>query len=403
MDSPPTSTTSVPPEPFTRQVKDALAHLFDLSYLQRHPLAAGIEFPLGSSPEPPGQRLRRELAAAVEAFNPGPAVPFHSPSGRLYNLVRLRYVEGFTVRETASELGLSLRQAHRDLRHAEESVAAVLWARSGMASTAQVNGSGVSSFEMELARLDVCAQLADLRASLQRACAAVAAQAEGRGVGLELHLPPEPVAVYLDPVVADQVLVNSLSYAIRQAYPGGLSLSLRTDGAVACVQFQYFTELATGDGPVVDLSVVQLADRLGWYFGQEDGQDGRRTLTLHIPCGGPTVLVVDDNSGLVELLQRYLTDQACHVVAAADGETGLRLAEELDPVAIVLDLMMPTMHGWELLQRLRASPRNRTTPVIVCSVINNPELAQSLGANLFLPKPVSRVDVLEALRKVGAL
>jgi CheY-like chemotaxis protein len=65
--------------------------------------------------------------------------------------------------------------------------------------------------------------------------------------------------------------------------------------------------------------------------------------------------------------------------------------------------MMPGMHGWEFLQRLRNQPATADTPVIVCSVINNPELAYSLGASLFLPKPVNRQDILDALRQLGVV
>jgi CheY-like chemotaxis protein len=118
---------------------------------------------------------------------------------------------------------------------------------------------------------------------------------------------------------------------------------------------------------------------------------------------GPTVLVVDDNEGLVKLLTRYLTDQACRVISASDGQEGLRLAKEHGPDAIVLDVMVPHIHGWEVLQRLRHDPQTANTPIIVCSVINDPGLAYSLGASLFLPKPLSRARVLEALRQLKVL
>jgi CheY-like chemotaxis protein len=118
---------------------------------------------------------------------------------------------------------------------------------------------------------------------------------------------------------------------------------------------------------------------------------------------GPSVLVIDDNEGLVKLIGRYLTDQACRVTAAADGREGLRLAQEEAPDAIILDVMIPQVHGWEVLQRLRNHPKTASIPVIICSVINDPELAQSLGASLFLPKPVSRSKILAALHQLQVL
>jgi CheY-like chemotaxis protein len=149
--------------------------------------------------------------------------------------------------------------------------------------------------------------------------------------------------------------------------------------------------------------VTQLADRLGWTVRQEDRPGGTRAIVVLITDHCPTVLVIDDNEGLVELLEDYLAGHACRVRAATSGPEGLRLAHETVPDAVVLDVMMPEMDGWELLQRLRNHPQTASIPVIICSVINNPDLAYSLGASLFLPKPVSRDDVLNALRQLSVV
>jgi Amt family ammonium transporter len=75
----------------------------------------------------------------------------------------------------------------------------------------------------------------------------------------------------------------------------------------------------------------------------------------------------------------------------------------LRPAAIVLDIMMPGMHGWDVLQRLRASRQSADIPVIICSVINNPDLAQALGASIFLPKPIRQEEILAALDRLGVV
>jgi CheY-like chemotaxis protein len=148
--------------------------------------------------------------------------------------------------------------------------------------------------------------------------------------------------------------------------------------------------------------IAQLIDRLGWRVEQHT-HTGGANITLHIATNKPSILIIDDNEGLVELLERYLTGHTCRVVSAKSGREGLRLAETVKADAIVLDVMMPGMDGWELLQRLRAAPATAAVPVIVCSVFNDPKLAYSLGASLFLNKPVSRSDVLGALRQLGIL
>lgn len=393
------------PEAFIGRVKDALEHLYDLSYLQHHPLAQKNGAAPGSLSEIASQQLRREVAAAIEALNPGAGVPFLAPHARLYNLIRLRYVEGMTVREAGHELGLSLRQTHRELRRGEESVAEVLWARRSAPSPPSQESRVVqlSSFQAEMSRLTTRPHPTDMHALLQRAQEAVARLAEQRLVSFHTHIPLEPVIISTDPVVAEQVLVNILSYAIQQSYEGVLELELTSDEKQASLTLCFSPEPEATGAPAIDLVVAQLVDRLGWTWIQEDQPKGTRVVTLRMTAHGPTVLVVDDNAGLVELLERYLTDQACRVMVAMSGEEGLRLAQETPPDAIILDVMMPGMHGWEFLQRLRNQPVTADTPVIVCSVINNPELAYSLGASLFLPKPVNRQDILDALCQLGVV
>lgn len=118
------------------------------------------------------------------------------------------------------------------------------------------------------------------------------------------------------------------------------------------------------------------------------GTDSRRTL-----------LVIDDSEGLAELFRRYLTGEDYRLVGAQDVIQGLRLAEEHSPDVIVLDVMMPQQDGWEVLQLLRNRQRTRYIPVLVCSVIDDPELAFSLGAAEFLAKPVKREQLLTALEQ----
>jgi CheY-like chemotaxis protein len=166
---------------------------------------------------------------------------------------------------------------------------------------------------------------------------------------------------------------------------------------------RYTVKSQTNELAIVNPVVTQLTERMGWKVEQEDHPASQRIVTLHIASHGPTVLVVDDNEGLVELLGRYLSDHACRVTAALSGQEGLRLAQELVPDAIILDVMMPEMDGWEFLQRLRARPETADIPIIICSVFNDPELAYSLGASLYLPKPVSRDRILSALHQLGVV
>jgi CheY-like chemotaxis protein len=224
--------------------------------------------------------------------------------------------------------------------------------------------------------------------------------AEQRSVCLCTDLPDAPAVLSTDPVIAEQVLVSVLSHAVQQAHPGDMHLSLKAQQDRATLSMCYYLPLTAEKASTIDLVAMRLIDRLGWKAKQEDLSGGPRTVTLNIFRRGPTILVIDDNQGLVALIERFLADHSYRVIPAANGQAGLRLAQELLPDAIVLDVMMPEMPGWEVLQRLRNHPKTAALPVIVCSVFNDPELAYSLGASSFLSKPVSREDILDALHQL---
>jgi DNA-binding response OmpR family regulator len=122
-------------------------------------------------------------------------------------------------------------------------------------------------------------------------------------------------------------------------------------------------------------------------------------LTITIPqARTATVLLIEDNTSLLQLYSRYLTLEQYRVLSAETGKDGLDLARREQPDVIVLDIMMRGMDGLEVLQRLRAQPETQRTPVILSSVLPEKELAMSLGADAFLSKPVSRVDLVDTIQ-----
>ncbi len=80
--------------------------------------------------------------------------------------------------------------------------------------------------------------------------------------------------------------------------------------------------------------------------------------------GGTRLLVIDDDAGVRDLMQRYLRKEGFSVIGAPDGEQGLRRAKALHPDAITLDVMMPVLDGWEATRRLKAMPRTEAVPII---------------------------------------
>lgn len=391
------------PAALIEQVKDALENLYDLNHLEHHPLAQDREQSTEHSTENAGQRLRLELVSAIESLSPGPSVSFHAPQARVHNLLVLHYVECRTVQEAAHMADVSRRQAHRDLRQGVEKVAAVFWDRRSTSVEQKTSAAQLSSIETEVARLEARPSPTDMWKLLQQAQETVTRLAAQRDVQFQVDAPGRPVIVSVDPAVAEQVVVNLLSNAIQQSQPGDLRVALASEEDQASLSVHYLPDPTAVSAPPVSLVVAQMADQLGWEVRRKDSPDGARVIALQMTTYGPSVLVIDDNEGLVKLIGRYLTDHACRVIAAQTGLEGLRLAQEELPDAIVLDVMIPQVHGWEVLQRLRNHPGTAHIPVIICSVINDPELAYSLGASLFLPKPVSRDKILNALHQLDVL
>ena len=101
-----------------------------------------------------------------------------------------------------------------------------------------------------------------------------------------------------------------------------------------------------------------------------------------------TILVVDDDANQRELISRFLERKGFGVRLAGDGKSGLALARELRPRAILLDVMMPQMDGWSVLAQLKADPELATIPVVLVTFVDEPALGDSLGAAELIPKPV---------------
>ena len=112
-----------------------------------------------------------------------------------------------------------------------------------------------------------------------------------------------------------------------------------------------------------------------------------------------TVLVIDDDPAACELMARGLSKENFKVVTAPTGEEGLRVARELRPDVITLDVLMPGMDGWAVLRSLKSDPDLCEIPVIMITMMDDKEMGHTLGAADFLPKPIDRDRLVSTLRK----
>ncbi len=117
------------------------------------------------------------------------------------------------------------------------------------------------------------------------------------------------------------------------------------------------------------------------------------------PAAGRLVLVIDDDPGVRDLMARYLTREGFRVAVAAGGEEGLRLARELSPDAITLDVMMPGLDGWAALGALKADAATADIPVVMLTIVDDRNLGYALGAAEYLTKPIDRERLLAVLAR----
>ena len=272
------------------------------------------------------------------------------------------------------------------------------------------------------------------------------------GNELALKLPPDPGRLFVDVTRLRQCLLNLLSNASKFTDHGVVTLSVSRE-AVEGVDWVRFCVEDSGIG----MSEEQVA-KLFRAFSQADASTTRKyggtglglvitqrlcrmmggdvdarsrpgqgsaftiripadTRTLQIPRERPqpggakavpvvhgrhTVLVIDDEAVPRDLMARFLKKQGIDVVSAAGGEEGLRMAKEIQPAAITLDLIMPRMGGWTVLNALKADPATADIPVIIVSIHDDKDLGFALGAVDYVTKPIDWDRLLALLSRYVA-
>jgi CheY-like chemotaxis protein len=125
--------------------------------------------------------------------------------------------------------------------------------------------------------------------------------------------------------------------------------------------------------------------------GQRDDEDDA---AARIRPGERLVLIVDDEADSRILLTHYVEEFGCRAIAAHSAANALKLARELRPDLITLDLMMPGVNGWDMLSALKADPELADIPIVIISVVAQESRATLAGAIDVLQKPIDRSGTL---------
>jgi signal transduction histidine kinase len=167
----------------------------------------------------------------------------------------------------------------------------------------------------------------------------------------------------------------------------GLTLSRRIVGLLGG---RMWLESTPGVGSTFGFSIPGLQER-GDKLASPDGGDL------------PVVVLVDDDWASLDLVSAYLDGSPAQVLRAWDGVEALELIRRVLPAAVVLDIKLPRLDGWQVLADLKADPATATIPVVIATVVDDRPRGLALGADVYLRKPISRDELVDALRSVGAL
>lgn len=259
-----------------------------------------------------------------------------------------------------------------------------------------------------------------------------------RGNRVRVDVDPEVETIHADVTRFRQILLNLLSNAskftergeieIRAWLPDEATLAVAvSDSGIgmtpeqverlfdAFVQADASTTRRYG-GTGLGLHLTkQFVEMMGGSIEVESEEGTGSTFTVRLPLGasarrspeehhriasasqnGRTILVIDDDPDVRDLLSRLFEKEGFNVLTAADGREGCALARSEKPDVITLDVVMPGVDGWEVLHRLKSDPELQNIPVIVVSMLTEQGLGYALGAADYMTKPID-VDRMRAL------
>jgi len=132
---------------------------------------------------------------------------------------------------------------------------------------------------------------------------------------------------------------------------------------------------------------------------ESEARSGPSPRQSRTEADGPVrVLVIDDDFSARDIVRRVLTREHFEVLTAATGPAGIAAAREQQPDVIVLDVLMPGMDGWQVMQALRDDSATAHIPIVMQSMLEEPELGRAKGADDYLTKPVESGKLVHAVR-----
>jgi signal transduction histidine kinase/CheY-like chemotaxis protein len=292
--------------------------------------------------------------------------------------------------------------------------------------------------KIEAGKMEIYAETFELRPVVESVCTVMRGMSKHVPI-FTLDIPADLPPIETDLAKFKQILYNLLSNAVKFApaekavsiaarhYGDSISVSVRDEGIGIeprhhQIIFEEFRQLdgsvrrefgGTGLGLALVKKFVELQ---GGTVRIESAPGKGSTFTFHLPLqsraavvtraaeidatlrAADRVLVVEDDAHAYELIASALGSAGYLSIRARHGEEAMKLAREMRPVAVTLDLVLPGVDGWEVLKRLKSDPDTCDIPVVIISIVENRDLGVALGADDYFVKPVDRDRLLDRVR-----
>ena len=299
--------------------------------------------------------------------------------------------------------------------------------------------------KIEAGRMDVHSKPFSLRLALEDVVESIAPLAGEKRIELRQDIPEDLPPLESDEIRVSQILQNLIGNAVKFTDAGSVTVSVTSDldkvsvriadtgigiaeNDLPCI-FDEFrqvdgTSARRHEGSGLGLAIARKAARmLGGEIAVTSAPGIGSTFTLTLPVrwqgtapvfepivirqptgvkpARKTILVVDDEPEMAAMISRYLLQEGYNTVTATSGAEALELAARERPFAITLDIIMPDMDGWEVLQGLKKNPETKEIPVIIVSISEDRETGFALGAIGYVSKPVSQKLLVSEIEKIG--
>lgn len=387
---------------FNSLFKDLMAHIYDFAALETHPLATVLDIPEDFNASR-GHYIQQIVLEEIEHFQPmGKERSIDTIEWRPYLILHQRYVEGMSSQELADYLAISKRQMRRDHSKSLQALAGRLWDQVFQEQFSALEEKTADETRDGSQTFDINPELLSLSDVLQGVIRILKRHLDSEGVDLNETFIDSTVLA--DRIILRQILISLFNYALHLQCDNQLFIQTAQQDDQAFVEFRVSVDsqwASWADDDLLD-SAKFWTPRLNATleeFHPADGESGIVRLVFSLPLADQTtVLVVDDQQPTLRMYQRYLSRSNFKVVGVDDPTQVFPLIRQLNPDLILLDVMMPQVDGWEILQGLKLDDGFRQIPVIVCSAWESTDLAKSLGAAEFLKKPITQEHLLAAIQ-----